>query len=182
MCGQCLATPPIHDGVMAAVAYGETARSIILKFKYGGKPGLAKTIAKYLVRYVEPYRDALIVPVPLHKWRLWSRGFNQSAMIAHQLSRANGAAHVPDLLLRTKKTPVLRGLGRLEREKTVSGAFTINPRHHASIKNKTIVLIDDVYTTGSTTNACAKVLKRAGAARVYILCWARVIEEHTMDH
>ncbi len=181
-CGPCLASPPIHDGVMAAVIYGTAAKSIILKFKYGTKPGLARTIAKYLLRHAARYPDAILVPVPLHRWRIWSRGYNQSAMIAREIAILQKREIIPDLLIRAKKTPVLRGLRRKERETAVRNAFIVNQKHRDDLSGKSIILVDDVYTSGATTNACARALKNAGAAKVHILCWARVLDENTIDH
>ena len=117
----------------------------------------------------------MIIPVPLHRWRIWSRGFNQSALIAQHLASYSKIPVQVDILKRTKRTPLLRGLGAKARLSAVRDAFMIEPNQHNMIKDQTILLIDDVYTSGATVNACAKTLKRAGAARVIILCWARVL-------
>lgn len=173
-CGACLADPPVHDGVRAAVAYGPIARALALKLKYSGRIGLAEIIASQLGRLM-PVTDGLLVPVPLHRWRIWSRGYNQSALIASALARRIGVAVALDALKRTKATPVLRGLGASARAKAVRGAFAVS----ADVKGRTIWLVDDVYTSGATANACAKALKRAGAARVIVICWARVLVDET---
>jgi ComF family protein len=115
------------------------------------------------------------VPVPLHRWRIWKRGYNQAALIASALAKRTGRRAELDLLKRTKATPVLRGLGKRERALAVRGAFSVPPAAKAKVAGRTIVLVDDVYTSGATANACAKALRRAGAAQVNILCWARVI-------
>ena len=119
---------------------------------------------------------ALVVPVPLHRWRLWSRGYNQAALIARALVRDGGELAL-DLVERPRHTPSLRGLGRLARERAVQGAFRINPRWKDKVKGRRVVLVDDVYTTGATARGCARILKRAGAEEVNLLCWARVVRD-----
>ena len=117
--------------------------------------------------------DRFLVPVPLHRTRLWSRGFNQSALIARELSRRLGIKADPFLLRRSKRTPALKGMNALQRRKAVAGAFRVADK--SKVAGKTIVLVDDVLTTGSTAEACARTLKRAGAARVELISWARVV-------
>jgi ComF family protein len=178
VCGRCLAEPPAYHRLRAAVAYGEISRAVALKLKYGGRPGVAETIAGLMQRHLDADADAepVLVPVPLHRWRLWRRGYNQAALIAAALARRSGLAAQLDLLDRVKATPVLRGMGPRERRQAVRGAFRVNPKHKAGLAGRRIVLVDDVYTSGATANACARILKRAGAARVDVLCWARVVK------
>jgi ComF family protein len=175
LCGSCLAYPPRFDRVRAAVAYGEVARKVALKLKYAGRPGVAETLARFMARHVDAGEsEAVLMPVPLHRWRIWKRGYNQSALIARALARRTGLRSEMDLLKRVKATPPLRGLGRKERAETVRGAFVVPPERKAEAKGRTFILVDDVFTTGATAGACAKALKRAGAARVEVICWARV--------
>jgi ComF family protein len=176
-CGACLADPPAMDGLRAAVSYGPIARALALRLKYGGRPGVARTLARQMKRLIADADDALLVPVPLHRWRLWRRGYNQAALIGRALARETGTRFSPDLLERTRATPILRGMGPRERRRAVSGAFRIRPERHPEIAGQRIILIDDVYTTGATANACARTLKRAGAASVTICCWARVTRD-----
>ena len=178
VCGACLAAPPEIDGMRAAVAYGEIARSLALKLKYGGRPGVARTLALQMRRLVEGEADALLVPVPLHRWRLWRRGYNQALLIARALARETGLALAPDLLERCRATPMLRGLGPAERRKVVKGVFRVRAARSALVKGRAVILVDDVYTTGATANACAKALKAAGATSVILCCWARVVSRH----
>jgi ComF family protein len=119
------------------------------------------------------------VPVPLHRRRLWSRGFNQSALVARELSRRTGLPVAVDALRRIRSTPPLKGMGMRQRRRTVAGAFRANGA--ADLRGRTIILIDDVLTTGSTANACARVLKRAGAERVDLISWARIIRPMQVD-
>lgn len=177
-CAACLAKPPRHDGVKAAVAYGDISRHVALRLKYAGRIGLAKMIATQLMRHVRDLpSDALLVPVPLHWTRLWSRSFNQSALIAREVARQSGHVHVPDLLRRTKRTTPLGGLNPAERRKMVGGAFDLHPQRAGLAKGRHILLVDDVYTSGATTDACVKLLKRGGVSAVTILCWARVLPQ-----
>jgi ComF family protein len=174
VCGPCLAHPPAHDGVRAAVAYGPVARSLALKLKYSGRTALAEIVAAQLVRHVEP--GGILVPVPLHRWRIWRRGYNQSALIARALARRSGSPFAMDLLRRKKSTPPMRGMGAAERARTVRGAFAVLQDRRAALQGATVWLVDDVHTSGATANACARALKQAGAARVIVLCWARVLD------
>lgn len=179
-CGQCLSEAPAHDGVRAAVAYGPAARTLALKLKYGGRTAYAATAARLMARLMPEEAD-LLVPVPLHRWRIWGRGFNQAALIAWELSRRSGVPAEMDLLRRVKATPVLRGLGARGRAKAVAGAFAAAPDAKQALKGKAVVLVDDIHTSGATTDACVRVLKRAGAAKVTVLCWARVLDPDAED-
>lgn len=174
LCAACLADPPAYERLRAAVAYGVVARKVALKLKYGGRPGIAETLARLMRRHtVHLPQDTLIMPVPLHRWRIWKRGYNQAALIARSLGHRTNHQVRLNLLRRVKATPSLRGLGRRERALAVRGAFAVEPQ--GSVAGHTVLLVDDVYTSGATANACARALKRAGATRVEVVCWARVI-------
>ena len=182
-CGACLANPPPFDGAPAAVAYGPVARTVALRLKYGRRTGHARLMARLMARQLAALGDAtdmLIVPVPLHRWRLWSRGFNQAALVVDELARVSGAPRDHHLLLRVKSTASLRGKGRRERERIVAGAFALAGDAKARVAGGHIVLVDDVHASGATLRAAAKVLRRSGAARVSVLTWARVVPEALM--
>ena len=181
LCGECLAETPPYDGVRAAVAYGDVARHVALRLKYGGKTAYAATMAEAMTLLM-PEGAELLVPVPLHRWRIWGRGFNQAALIAEALARGTGVPADVHLLQRVKATPVLRGLGHRGRAKAVAGAFSLALEAKARISGKTVVLVDDVHTSGATARACARILKRGGAAKVILLCWARVLGEEAADY
>lgn len=173
-CGACLASPSPIDRIRSAVAYGEAARSLVLRLKYGRKTALAKTMAHYMRRPMSDLsEDALLVPVPLHRQRLWERGFNQAALIASALGGGKERAVDPLLLRRTRNTPRLKGMSVSERQRTVQGAFAL--RSGKCVNGRRIILVDDVYTSGSTATACARMLKRNGAASVELITWARVV-------
>ena len=174
ICARCLAAPPRIARTRAAVAYDDLSRSLAIRLKYGRKVAVARTMAYYMAPLVKTEADAILVPVPLHRTRLWSRGFNQSALVARELSRRLRLSANPLLLRRTRRTPPLKGMSPLQRRRTVAGAFRVTDK--AALAGRTIVLVDDVLTTGSTAEACAKVLKRAGAARVELVTWARVVK------
>ena len=173
-CGVCLARPPRIARTRAAVAYGDLSRSLAIRLKYGRKVAIARTMARYMAPRVDRSGgDPILVPVPLHRTRLWQRGFNQSALVARELGRRLRLSTDPLLLKRHRRTPPLKGKSPLQRRKTVAGAFKV--RDKASVAGRTVILIDDVLTTGSTAEACARTLQRAGAARVELITWARVV-------
>jgi ComF family protein len=173
-CGVCLARPPRIARTRAAVAYGDLARSLAIGPKYGRKVAIARTMARYMAPLVSEGSERLLVPVPLHRTRLWTRGFNQSALVARELSQRLGIATDALALARTRRTPPLKGMNPLQRRKTAAGAFRV--RDKSAVAGKTVILIDDVLTTGSTAAACARTLKRAGAARIELISWARVVK------
>ena len=178
VCAPCLANPPSHDGIAAATLYNEASRKLVLAFKHGRRIALADQLARLMLPrlgMVEP--DWLVVPVPLHRWRLWRRGFNQSALLGRKLAGAKGARLLVDGLVRRKATPMLGGLGRAARMRALGGAIGVNPRRAGAIKGARVLLVDDVLTSGATSEACVKALKRAGADKVVIACFARVLEE-----
>jgi len=174
VCAPCLQHPPDHDGAYASVAYGEVARNIVLKLKHGRRVGLAKLLAR-LIRGRMPDGSGVLVPVPAHRWRIFRRGFNQSALISAELAKASHMSLHLDVLLRTRSTALLRGANARERGRIVRGAFSVAPQFREKLAGQTVFLVDDVYTSGATTNACARALKRSGARKVIVLCWARVL-------
>jgi ComF family protein len=179
-CATCHQRPPRHAGIRAAVAYGDVARTVALRLKYGGRTAFAETVARQMARLM-PAETSLLVPVPLHRWRIWSRGFNQSALIATALTRTTGVASDPFLLRRVRATPVLRGMGARARARAVAGAFQVAPGAREMLRGKAIALVDDVHTSGATSDGCTAALLRAGAATVTILCWARVLDAAADD-
>lgn len=169
-CTACVEAPGALHRTRAALAYGEVPRSLAMRLKYGRKIALAKVMGGIMKRpLAELSPDALLLPVPLHRWRLWGRGFNQAVLIA----RALGRGVDPDLLRRVRATPRLKGLNPSERRRTVKNAFALRPG--ADVKGRDFILVDDVLTTGATAEACARLLRKAGARRVELLAWARVM-------
>lgn len=173
-----MAEPPRHAGIAAATLYNDTSRALVLALKHGRRIGLAPMMARMIAPRL-PVLDGewLVVPVPLHRWRILKRGYNQSALLAGELARAIGQRLVVDGLVRLKATPSLGGLNRKARARTLSGAIAPHPRKLALLRGAKIVLVDDVMTSGATTNACIIALRKAGVAQVRIACFARVLDE-----
>ena len=183
VCAGCMASPKIYHKARSAVVYDDTSRNLILGFKHGDQTHLTLTFVPWLKRAgLEMLSDCdLLVPVPLHWLRLLKRRYNQSSLIAARLSKETGIAHVPDILKRIRHTPVQGHLSAKERQKNVARAFSVNEKYAARVKDKKIVLIDDVFTTGATVEECAETLYAAGAARVDVLTVARVAKSGTMS-
>lgn len=179
ICAPCMAAPPRHDGIAAATLYNDASRKLILAFKHGRRIALAPLLARLIMAQLPPEVDEtwLVAPVPLHRWRLWRRGFNQSALLAREIARTRNSRLLVDGLIRRKPTPSLGGLGRNARIQALVGAIIANAKHRASLKGGKILLVDDVLTSGATSGACVSALKRAGAERVVIACFARVLDE-----
>lgn len=178
VCAPCLADPPRHDGIAAGALYNEASRKLVLAFKHGKRIALAPMLARMAAARLPELDGAwLAVPVPLHPWRLWRRGFNQSALLAREIAKLRGQEVLVDALVRKKPTPTLGGLGRAARARALSGAIAVNRKRGEAIEGASIALVDDVMTSGATTDACVRALKRAGAQRVVIACFARVLDE-----
>lgn len=177
ICAQCIATPPEFDAARAALNYDAASRKLIHAFKYHDRQYVLPLLTRWLLVAGQPLlRTAeVIVPVPLSRRRLFSRMFNQSALLAQALSKKTGVAYAPLLLHRARHTPPQAGLSRAERQQNLQGAFKVN--HPTALKGKHVLLVDDVLTTGATANACAKALKAAGASSVSVLAIARVSVE-----
>ena len=174
ICAACLAQPSPVDRMRAAVAYGEIARSLALRLKYGRKTALAATMARFMAVHLDDCPPGgIMMPVPLHRRRLWGRGFNQAVLIARALADAKDLRVECRSLIRTRATPPLKSMSLAQRRSAVSGAFALAAGRN--VAGRMIILVDDVLTTGSTASACARVLKRAGAERVELITWARVV-------
>lgn len=140
---------------------------------------MTPTLAEWLFRTGQGALEGadLVLPVPLHRSRLIKRRYNQAALLAQKLAVRARLPCLPDGLLRNRPTPTQGHLGYKERHKNVKSAFAVNPRYRSRIENASIVLVDDVYTSGATVKECAKSLRKAGASRIDVLTLARVVRE-----
>lgn len=176
VCAACIAREPDFDRARSALSYDDVSRKLVLNFKYGDQLHAAAAFVPWLKRAGAAFlrEDALLVPVPLHRRRLWQRRYNQSALLAQALSAQTGIACQSDLLVRTRHTPPQKGMNARERRKNVRRAFALRDRCAGMAEGRAVVLIDDVFTSGATLNECAKILKKAGAESVCALTLARV--------
>lgn len=174
-----IADPPSYDRARAAVLHDGPARTLAHGLKYADRADLAPVMAAWMHRAGRELIDAsdAIVPVPLHRARLLSRRYNQSAELARALAARTGKPLVSGALTRRKATRPQVGLGRNARLDNVAGAFAIDAKRASAIAGRHVLLVDDVLTTGATVNAAARVLKRGGAASVSVLTFARVATE-----
>ena len=174
LCARCSVRGPAFDRARAPMAYDDGSRALILSFKHGGRTeGLASFAAQMRRAGRDILTDAdMLIPVPLHPTRLIKRRYNQATLLARALGKITPVGFAPDVLFRTRKTVSQGGFNARARAENVRGAFSVkNPE---TIKGRNLVLIDDVLTTGATLEACARSLKKAGAARVDGICLARV--------
>ena len=176
-CAACLAREPVFDSARAAVKYDDASRGAILALKRSDRLELADLFAAWLKlsgRTLIEAADA-IVPVPLHRTRLWSRRYNQSAILAQRLHLLTGKPYDPFLVERVRQTPSQADMPSAKaRLRNVKGAFRVPERQATKVEGRKILLVDDVLTTGATVEACARALKRAGATKVFVLTIARV--------
>jgi ComF family protein len=175
LCFGCQSAPPGFDRAAAPFLYDGPARQVVLKLK-SGREAYAAPMAAAMRRAAHDLLgpDALLVPVPLHPGRLFDRGFNQALLLARALAVDGGGRLLPATLLRVKATPRTRGMTRAQRARNVEGAFRVREGGRAMLEGRRVLLVDDVMTSGATASACARVLKRAGAAAVDVLVFARV--------
>ncbi|MDY6923784.1 MAG: ComF family protein [Pseudomonadota bacterium] len=175
-CAACLAQPYAFERARAACVYDEASRGLILKFKHGDHQPYAPLFARWLSRSAAPLLEAAdaVVPVPLHRFRLLSRRFNQAAEIARPLARAAGLDYLPDALVRQTHTTTQGGKSARGRRLNVRKAFAVSEEGRRRIRGRRILLVDDVLTTGATAEACARALTGAGARAVDLAVIARV--------
>ena len=178
LCAGCHAYPPAFDKARAVLCYDDASRKSILALKHADRLDLVPAFGRWLERVGQELliQSDFIVPVPLHRFRLWKRRYNQSAELARALSRFGSLPVDPYLLCRTRSTPSQGDMPSASaRRRNVRGAFAVLDNRRNAVDGKQILLIDDVLTTGATVNACAKALKRAGARKVFVLALARVV-------
>ena len=176
LCGACIAEPPLFTEARAPLSYDNESRALIIPFKTSDRTDFAIPFARLMLQAGIDMLEAsdVIVPVPLHPFRLFARRYNQAAMLAAGVAALAKKEKRLDALNRKKRTPSQGTLHRSERQRNVAGAFAVKPSQKKHIENHRVLLIDDVLTTGATANACARVLLKAGAKQVRVLALARV--------
>jgi ComF family protein len=177
LCAACLSKPPAFDRARAIFAYDENSRGAVLALKHADRLDLVPGFARWLGRAGHSLisQGDLVVPVPLHRSRLWRRRYNQAAELARRLAREFDLAFDPFALIRNRATPSQGAMASAKaRRRNVLGAFKV--ADPGRVAGKRILLLDDVLTTGATAEACARALKRAGAERVHVLALARVVK------
>ncbi|MCH8858104.1 MAG: ComF family protein [Proteobacteria bacterium] len=178
LCGACHARSRDFDRARALLHYDEGSKRLVLAFKYSDRLDHGPAFVRWMERTGRSLlaESDLVVPVPLHRWRLWRRRYNQAAVLAKGLARLSGKPFAPLLLERTRPTPSQGAMPSAKaRRRNVLGAFRVPPAKRGLLKERNVLLVDDVFTTGATLDACARALKRAGAARVDALTLARVV-------
>ncbi len=174
-----IADPPVFGRARAAVGYGGPAVDMVHRLKYGDRDDLAETMGRLMARAARDLVGEVdvVVPIPLYRWRLWRRRFNQSALLAGVVCRLTGLTHAPQLLERHRATTPQVGLSRTGRARNVQGAFRVPPLRQAEVAGLRVLLVDDVMTSGATCEAAARALLRSGAASVYVVTFAVVVPE-----
>ncbi|MEX0583217.1 MAG: ComF family protein [Sneathiella sp.] len=177
ICAACLKRPPAYSKARAVLKYDEASRDMILGYKHSDQTNRAPTFAQWMYRAgMSLIEDCdVICPVPLHRQRLIRRRYNQSAMLAGELSKLSGKPAILDLITRKRQTRTQGGLSARARFRNVRGAFDVNPARGMLLEGARVLLIDDVLTTGATVEACSKCLLGAGALNVDILTFSRVV-------
>lgn len=182
-CGACMANPPPYSKARSVFRYDDHSKDLILSFKHADRTDLAPAYASWMARATSELisEETLLVPVPLHPQRLLKRRFNQSAMLARSLGRKIQKPVSTDLLQRVKATSSQGSKSFKGRFKNVQGAFQISPGEKDRLSSKHILLIDDVFTTGATVEACSRALLKAGAQRVNVLTLCRVVRPSNLN-
>jgi ComF family protein len=177
-----LKSPPIYHRARGAVIYDKKSRLLVHGLKYQDRYEAALPMARLMAmagRDVIAASD-LLVPVPLHRWRLWRRRYNQAALLAMRIARFVAKPCHYQGLVRVRATTTQVGLDAKRRARNVRGAFALSPEAHDQIKGRRVLLIDDVLTTGATSNACAEALLNGGAASVNVLVFALAAGPHRL--
>ena len=177
---EAIADPPAYQRARAAVRYDDVARTLVHALKYQDRTDLAPAMGRWMARAGRELLDEadVLVPVPLHWRRGWSRRYNQSGALARSIERQSGVKVASEALRRVRPTQQQIGLSRSQRLSNVQGAFNVAADRSADIAGRRVVLVDDVLTSGATTDACARALLRAKAAQVDVLVFARVVDTH----
>lgn len=179
LCDDCLVTPRPWKQGRAALLYRDNGRKLVLAMKHGDRQDLARPAAGWLVKAAAPMLvpDMLLAPIPLYWTRLFSRRYNQAALLSAALAARTAHDHCPDLLLRLRQTHSQEGRSREGRAENLRGALALHPRHADKVRGRHVLLVDDVMTSGATFAAGAEACLAGGAASVSVLALARVARD-----
>jgi ComF family protein len=178
LCTGCMQHHPEFDAHRSALRFDDGSKHLVHLLKYYDQPTLLPLMTRWMRLAASDFLsepNTLIVPVPLHPLRMLKRKYNQSALLAQRLAKDSETPLLLDGLKRIRHKPPQASLSRSERLKNTRGVFAVNPKRQTQIADKTIILVDDVMTTGATLNACAKMLKAGGAKQVYAVTLARTV-------
>lgn len=178
-CDDCLTLARPWSRGRAALLYRDTGRRLVLALKHGDRLELAAPAARWMLRAAAPILQPgmIVAPVPLHWTRLFTRRYNQSALLAQEIARAAQLVHCPDLLRRLRRTPTQDGRTRDARFENLARTIAVHPRHRARIAGRSVLIVDDVMTSGATLAAAAEACHAAGAGQVSVLTLARVAKD-----
>ncbi|MBN2739639.1 MAG: ComF family protein [Rhodobacteraceae bacterium] len=176
LCDDCLTHPRPWTRGRTAMMYSGVGRDLVLAFKHADRLDLVRPMAGWMAQAARPLitPDTLIAPIPLHRWRLLKRRYNQSALLVKQMARTTGHEGCVDLFSRTRNTPSQKGHDRDARLANLAEAITVNPVRANLIAGRAVLIVDDVMTSGATLGAATQAALQAGAARVDIVTLARV--------
>lgn len=175
LCYDCRLYGHDFDRGYTCTLYGTYERNLMMDYKYRGKSHIGRKLGDMLYDRMsleeEPDMD-FVVPVPIHEKKRRERGYNQAEVMAHRLAQRMQLPCLSHLLVRCRQTAPMRGLNPVQRQENLLGAFAISPKNRYNVSGKTILVVDDIYTTGSTADACSRILKQAGAGKVLVLSFA----------
>lgn len=181
ICGDCKASRPAFFALRSCAVFKEPLRPALHRLKYRGDISLGEALGWSLALYLDSlgWQADAVIPIPLSRQRMQERGYNQAGLIARPLSLIMRWSYYPNILIRARHTRSQVGLNAEERRRNTHGAFTIQSR---LVEGKTILLVDDVATTGATLNSASQALATAGAVRVYALTMAKALQKYGLDH
>jgi ComF family protein len=177
ICHSCATNKPYFDQAISVFEYNESSKGIIVKFKHFDATYLVEQLAIWMYRISEKeIKNAdMIIPVPIHFWKRLKRKYNQSELLAREISKLSGVKYEPRILKKIKPTKQQEGLNSKKRRSNIVGSFGIDKKYENLLENKNILLIDDVFTTGSTVNECSFILKKSKAKSVIVVTAAMAV-------
>ena len=179
LCDDCMTIARPWSKGRSVMVYKDKARRFVLQLKHGDRTDLVRAAGPWLARHARDLLtpETLVLPIPLHQLRLLKRRYNQAALLADALGRTGALPVIPDALIRTRHTKPLEGHNRDQRFEALESAIAVNPRHAATLDGASVLLVDDVMTSGATFAAATEACHAAGAQRVCVLALARVVKD-----